>query len=157
MIKMKTSAANLSIMTRDRPPLPLLLYDGDCPYCNRAVWWLMKRLPAPLLFFASLQAPHVQLFLQRQGYPPDYDESVVLITPDHRIHTGMEAIAKALQRLRFPWSWIGVLLGLLPPPVGRWLYRRVAESPLRRRSKGRTCRWPGPTEQRFFWHPPSGT
>ena len=148
--KMIWKAANLSIMNRDRPPLPLLLYDGDCPYCNGAVWWLMGRLGDEPLFFAPLQAPHVQPLLQSRGLPADYADSVLLITEEQTL-AGMAAVSAVLRRLPFPWGGLGRLLDALPASLGRWLYQQVAQSSIRLRSKGKACRWPSPQEQKRFW------
>ena len=46
-------------------PALMLLYDGDCGYCNGWVWWLLRHDAGGSLCFAMLQGAHGAAFLER--------------------------------------------------------------------------------------------
>jgi hypothetical protein len=58
---------------------PLVLFDGVCGMCNRAVDFVLARDRADVFRFAALQSAAGQAALIRHGVSADYTDSMVLI------------------------------------------------------------------------------
>ncbi len=68
----------------ERPPQPVLLYDGECGLCNRLVRSLLKTDRAGKLNYAPLQSEPAQRYLHSQGLPlRDFDSLVFVKDWDH--------------------------------------------------------------------------
>jgi predicted DCC family thiol-disulfide oxidoreductase YuxK len=60
---------------------PVLLYDGECGLCNRAVRMLLRLDQRGVLRFAALQSEPAQEFLRSHGLPTE-DFSTLVLVPD---------------------------------------------------------------------------
>lgn len=108
------------------PPL-LLIYDGNCPLCSRAVQWLAQRIPATdLRPLRCGTAEHARL-------APEVPESACqeamhLLQPDGMIYVGAEAFPVLLRRMRYGRSLAWFLESRagkrIAPLVYRWIARR---------------------------------
>ena len=77
----------------------VLIYDGDCAICRRAVRRVGRRAWAGELELLPLQAP--DLATRYPGLPEDVcRRSVQLVLPDGRVLAGSEAIRETLVRLK---------------------------------------------------------
>lgn len=122
-------------MTTSVPPLPALLYDGDCAFCSSCARFVERRIPTG----ATVQ-PWQWTDLGALGVTTaEVDAAVVWVSsPAHRT-SGPQAIADLLRSsTRRWWRAAGALLS--PPPV-RWVagfaYRWVARN--RHRMPGGTA------------------
>jgi predicted DCC family thiol-disulfide oxidoreductase YuxK len=66
---------------------PVLLYDGECGLCNRAVRMLLRLDRRGVLRFAALQSEPAQEFLRSHGLPTE-DFSTLVLVPDWAPSTG---------------------------------------------------------------------
>ena len=55
----------------------LLLFDGNCAFCNKAVMYTAKRDVDGYILYASLQSELGQYLLEKNGLPRDYIQSLV--------------------------------------------------------------------------------
>ncbi len=125
----------------------VLIYDGDCAFCQRCLDWGLRRLPEfPQAFsYASIQPERLGLTLD------DVHQSIWLIDPGADIATrqagkaqlsGHRAAAEILigqplkSRFGFGWRMFGYLL-ILGGPVSALGYRLVAKN--RHRLPGATA------------------
>jgi len=132
----------ICIMT-DSPAI--ILFDGECAFCNNSVRWIIKHDPAGHFHFAARQSPVGQRLLAENGLPPEGVESLILIDRGE-VSTHSTAVLRIASQLPFPWKMAGVFL-LVPRLVRDFFYRAVAKRRYRIAGKMETCSVPTP-EQR---------
>ena len=151
---------------------PILLYDGVCGLCNRLVQFVLRRDPAGMFRFASLQSGFAGTVLARHGADTrDLDTVYVVVNCDladeHLLsrsdavvfilrHLGAAELRSARPGLRpgptqatpIPgslfWRLSGIVLQVVPRPLREWGYRMVARNRYRIFGRYDTC--PIPTE-----------
>jgi predicted DCC family thiol-disulfide oxidoreductase YuxK len=112
------------------PPRPArgrerLFYDGSCGLCHRAVRFVLAEDSRAAFRFAPLDSAAFQAAVpeaERSTLP----DSVVLLTADGRPLVRSEAVVYLLRRLGGLWRFTGIVLGLVPTPIGDTLYDGVA-------------------------------
>ena len=151
---------------------PVLLYDGVCGLCNRMVQFVLRRDPAAVFRFASLQSGLATSMLARHGADArDLDSVYVVVNyelADERLLSRSEAVAFVLQHLGAAelrsarpglrpgptqatpipgslfWRLAGRVLRLVPGSLRDLGYRLVARNRYRMFGRYDTC--PIPTE-----------
>ena len=129
-------------------PHPLILFDGVCGMCNRAVDWVLARDRAAVFRFAPLQSAGGQAALTRYQLPADYTDSIVVIAGGH-CYRYSSASLEIVRRLGPPWALLWPLV-LIPPPVRDLVYDFVAARRYRWFGKLETCRLPTLEERARF-------
>jgi predicted DCC family thiol-disulfide oxidoreductase YuxK len=122
--------------------LDLVLYDGECGLCDRAVRFLLARDRRDRLRFASLQSGWARWALARRadgaGAPPmrearpaAREDSMHVVaelgTQRERLLLRSAAALHLCRVLGSPWSLLGIFR-LVPPPLRDLLYRFVARN-----------------------------
>jgi len=108
-------------------PSGVLIYDGQCPICMRAVRWVRKYMLPGMIELMACQDP------RRSGRFPQMPESQCLtamqfVLPDGRVLSGAEALPPILRRMR-RWHWLARILEWpLVRHVSPYLYRWVARN-----------------------------
>jgi predicted DCC family thiol-disulfide oxidoreductase YuxK len=160
-------------------PHPILLYDGVCGLCNRLVQFILKRDPAGVFQFASLQSGLAGRILARHGSDAgDLDTVYVLVNcdqEDERLLARSDAVIFILQQLRAAeprsthpflrpgsilatpisgfsfWRLVAAMLQVIPWALREWGYRVVARNRYRVFGRYDTCPLPAEeTRQRFL-------
>jgi predicted DCC family thiol-disulfide oxidoreductase YuxK len=128
------------------PDQRLVLFDGECNFCNGAVLFIVDRDPRERFVFASLQSDVGQASLKRHHCREDLD-SVVLVEQGEAYvcSTAALRIAKAL---RFPWPILFYLGMLVPLFIRNWMYRYFAKHRYQWFGKTDQCRIPTPELRR---------
>ena len=123
-------------------PLPpfIVLYDGVCGLCSRAVAWLIARDEERHLAFAPLQGETAAYLRKLHPEIPSDLDSVVYLEPGG-LHLRSKAFLHASRHLGRPWRWAYWLRWLPAFPLDL-SYRLVAR--IRYRVWGRydACRAP---------------
>jgi predicted DCC family thiol-disulfide oxidoreductase YuxK len=120
-----TKAMATAPMSQPSNQAPLLvLFDGECPVCVGSVKWILRRDPAGIFHFSSLQAPWVGSYLALQGLPPRPETLVLINHPT--VFLRSEAVRQVA--LRLPgWScWLGHLVRMVPLVLRDGAYRLFA-------------------------------
>jgi predicted DCC family thiol-disulfide oxidoreductase YuxK len=134
-------------------PARLVLYDGVCGFCDRAVRWLIAHDPGDRLSFAPLQGESAAALRRRHPEIPVDLETLVLVESEggsSRVHLRSDALWRVCAELAAPWRWLAWL---------RWLPRGLRDSGyalfVQRRYRwfGRldACRMPDAGERARFW------
>ncbi len=132
---------------------PIVLYDGVCGLCNRAVQFLLKRDRHDRLRFASLQSEFAAQLLQRHGLDnKDLDTVYVVLKQGD---AGEALLAKGDAFLVFARElggvWNVARLGkIIPRPIRNWLYDFVARHRYRVFGKYDACMLPDPRHKHKF-------
>ncbi len=107
------------------PVQDLVLFDGDCAYCNGWVKWIRQRDKQQRFRFAPLASAE-GLALRQKHAIPDTIDSIVLVS-GNAVHTRSDAAWRVLKSLR-GFGFAGVLLRLVPRPLRNWGYDLVARN-----------------------------
>lgn len=112
----------------------VVLFDGTCAFCERAVIFIARRDPAAYFRFGASQAPEAGALLAKHGLTREMTRSLVLIEQD-RVYLRSTATLRIAARLTWPWSMARVFL-VVPVPIRDAAYRVVAS--IRHRIAGRS-------------------
>ncbi|MGO9776555.1 MAG: thiol-disulfide oxidoreductase DCC family protein [Terracidiphilus sp.] len=131
----------------------LVVFDGRCGFCNRAVRWFLRRDRRDRLRFVASESPSVADLLARYGNGAADSGSgpgTILVVREfggltERILGRSDAVLALLGELPQPWPVVGVALGWIPRPVRDLGYRFIAH--WRYRIWGRLESCPVPTAE----------
>lgn len=112
----------------------IVLFDGTCAFCERAVIFIARRDPAAYFRFGASQNPAAVALLAEHGLTREMTRSLVLIE-DGRVYLRSTASLRIAARLTWPWSLARVFL-VVPVPLRDAAYRLVAA--IRHRLAGRS-------------------
>lgn len=121
---------------------PIILFDGVCNLCNRAVDFVIARDPRGIFRFASLQSEAAKPLLARCGMAADSLESIVLVEDD-ACHVRSAAALRIARRLTWPWPALYALV-VLPRPLRDAVYDWFARHRYRVFGRRQACRLPTP-------------
>lgn len=152
----------MSAASRRPTPLPgapdgVVLYDGVCILCSRALRFVAARDPGLRFRFAQVQTGTGRRLALELGIDPDAPDTNALIL-DGTAWFRSDAALQILSRLP-GWSWTALLLHI-PRPLRDWIYDRVARNRYRLFGRTETCLMPSPELRRHLLqepHAPSGT
>ncbi|MDW8245760.1 MAG: DCC1-like thiol-disulfide oxidoreductase family protein [Sandaracinaceae bacterium] len=121
-----------------QPSSPVLLFDGDCAFCNGWVRFIIEREKAPALKFGTLSSPMAQKLLEaRKIQPLDTPDSLILLEGE-RVFWWSSAALRVARYLRWPWR-LALLFLLVPRPLRDAIYRWVARNRYRWFGRASTC------------------
>ncbi len=129
-----------------KDPRPVVLFDGDCAFCNATVRWTVKRDPLARLRFAPLgsaAAPRV-VALADPGFDFDSLPDAIVLVDRGGVHTASTAVLRLVRHLRFPYPALAVAL-LVPRPLRDAAYRVFARNRLRWFGRADECEVPPPS------------
>lgn len=134
----------------DALPVPrhLVLYDGVCGLCSRAVRFLIARDRDAALRFAPLQGETAARLRAVHPEIPEALESVVFVDGD-RVYLRSKAFLYVSRFLTRPWRW-GWYFRWMPAVLLDLGYRVIARVRYRIWGKKETCDLPAPDERARF-------
>ncbi len=103
----------------------IILFDGDCAYCNGWVKWITKRDTVDRFAFAPLTSKE-GIALRKKHRIPDHLDSIVLVQGEEAF-TRSDAAWRVLNGLPGNALW-GGLLRVIPRPLRNWGYDLVAKN-----------------------------
>lgn len=120
----------------------LVLYDGTCGLCDRAVQWLLDHDAEGVLTYAALQGETVEALRgELTGIPADMD-TMVFVEGD-RVWVRSHAILTICSVLPTPWRWLGALR-IFPAWLTDPAYRLVSSTRYSVWGRADACRLPEP-------------
>ena len=126
-------------------PYAIVLFDGECAFCDRSVKWIMDHDRVGRFRFAARQSPVGQRLLAEHRLPPEGVESLILVE-GLAISTHSTAVLRIAKGLPFPWKVLATFL-FVPRPIRDFFYRAVAKRRYKIAGKMAACSVPTP-EQR---------
>ncbi len=114
----------------------IVLFDGECAFCNGAVRFICRRDPEGYFRFASLQSNVGADLLAQHGFHGSPD-TVVLID-GCRAYSGSDAPLRIARRLPWPWPLVSALC-VIPRFLRDPVYFAVARRRYRWFGRSRTC------------------
>jgi predicted DCC family thiol-disulfide oxidoreductase YuxK len=106
---------------------PVVLFDGDCGFCNASVMWLIRRDRRVLLRFAPLMSGAAKDLLAARGITSAESLGDTMVLIDHRgVHTRSTAALRIGQQLGQPWRTLAAIGLTLPRVLRDSIYRLIA-------------------------------
>jgi predicted DCC family thiol-disulfide oxidoreductase YuxK len=103
---------------------PLVLYDGNCGFCNRSVQFIWRKNKKRNIVFAPLQSETAKQLATMFNLGVWNAETMALIE-NGRVFQYSSASLRITRHLRGGWKLLYAFL-LLPPFIRNFFYRRVA-------------------------------
>ena len=131
----------------------IVLYDGVCGLCNRAVQFLLKRDRLDRLQFASLQSDLAAKVLNRHGLDPKGLDTVYAVLnygePNETLLAKGDAFLFFSGVVGGIWS-VARVVKIMPRPVRNRLYDFVARHRYQVFGKSESCMLPDPKQRHKF-------
>ena len=121
-------------------PQPLILFDGECKFCNHWVQFILKHDTKNQFYFAKLQSPFGKKILQQYSFEEHYLESTVLIEKQ-KIYIASTSGLLILKKLGGFWQVFGIFM-LLPKSIRDGFYNFIGKN--KWFGKTKTCIVPPP-------------
>lgn len=127
---------------------PIILFDGECNFCDSSVQFIIKRDPKGLFHFASLQSPTGQELQKKYGVPEDID-SIVLIEKDKSYYKSAAAL-RICRHLKEAWKlFYGFII--VPRFIRNAAYDVIAKNRYKWfGKKEESCMLPSPSVRKRF-------
>lgn len=125
----------------------IVLFDGDCHFCNKSVQFIIKRDPHKHFQFASQQSEIGKKFLSEVKAPLNLD-SLILIA-NNRYYDKSSAALRICRFLRGGWKVFTILL-IIPKPFRDFVYTIVANNRYRLFGKISYCPIPSAEDRERF-------
>lgn len=103
----------------------IVLFDGECNFCNRAIQFILKHEGDHLCHFASLQSKIGQDLLKDYGIKEDTDSFIYIC--HQKAYLESTAALMLTKRLRGIWR-LGQVFLLVPKFLRDKLYRIIAKN-----------------------------
>ncbi|MHA6259151.1 thiol-disulfide oxidoreductase DCC family protein [Sporosarcina sp. CAU 1771] len=126
----------------------IILFDGECNFCDSSVQFIIKRDPAAHFLFTSLQSEVGQKLVKEQNIPSDVD-SLVLIE-NNKVYTRSTAALRIAKKLDGLWHLLYLFI-LVPPVIRNGFYDRFAKNRYKWFGKKEdACALPSPEMRKRF-------
>lgn len=132
---------------------PVLLYDGVCGLCNRAVRFVLRHDRGKLFQFASLQSSFAARALARKrADPTDLNTAymVVFCEEGEVLLERSDAVLYVMEHLGGIWPSVARIVKLLPHSARDWAYGVVARNRYQVFGKYQSCPLPGEADRDRF-------
>lgn len=126
----------------------IILFDGECNFCDSSVQFIIKRDPSAHFHFTSLQSEKGVKLCKQYAIPEEVD-SLVLIE-NGRVYTKSSAALRIAKKLDGLWHLLFLLI-LVPPIIRNGAYDYFAANRYKWFGKKEdACMLPSPEERKRF-------
>jgi predicted DCC family thiol-disulfide oxidoreductase YuxK len=110
----------------EKADLPIVIYDGNCKLCQRAVRFLnYSHSGSGIKFVPSADPTSIPLF-DKYAISKETADKTVIFVENKKVYTKSTAIIKALQKRGGLWRISGIFL-LIPPIIRNLIYDWIAQ------------------------------
>lgn len=103
----------------------IILFDGNCNFCNQNILFIIKRDKHNHFKFCSLQNETASTLLNKYNIP--LDENSLVLIEDVNAYTKSTAALRISRHLTFPWKLL-YCLTIIPKPLRDFIYTIVANN-----------------------------
>lgn len=125
----------------------IILFDGQCVFCDHSVQFILKRDVDEVFQFASQQSDVGQQLLKQYNIDPSMD-SIVVIYRD-KVYIQSDAAIVIAQQFKGVWKLL-VVVKVIPKWLRDKAYALIAKNRYRLFGEMETCRIPTKEERRRF-------
>ncbi|HEV7329507.1 MAG TPA: thiol-disulfide oxidoreductase DCC family protein [Flavisolibacter sp.] len=127
---------------------PIVLFDGECNFCNGVVNFLLKQDKKKVLRFAAMQSAAGEKLLQQYGFPKHYLKSFVLID-NGKAYKKSTAGLRLYGKLPWYWGWTQIFW-VVPKPIRDIVYEAISDNRYNLFGKRNACIIPTPEMRSRF-------
>jgi predicted DCC family thiol-disulfide oxidoreductase YuxK len=132
----------------DRDQHAVVIFDGECVFCNRWVDFLLRFDRRDAFRFAARQTESGAAFLRQAGLPEGGVGSIILVEPGAILQRSA-AVLRILELLGLPFS-LATVFRIIPPAPLDQIYEWFARNRIKWFGRLQTCRLPSPAERHRF-------
>lgn len=125
----------------------IILFDGECNFCDRSVQFIIKRDKNALFKFASIQSDIGQEILKSHHVPLHID-SVILVEKGKSYYQSSAAL-RICKHLNGAWKLFYFLI-FIPKPIREFGYKIIAKNRYKWFGKKDACMLPSPEIRKRF-------
>lgn len=125
----------------------IILFDGECNFCDKSVQFILKRDPNGYFHFASLQSDIGKQLLKEFNVPNNIN-SLVLIE-NNQYYIKSSAALRICKKLKGVWKIFYVFV-IVPKPLRDYFYSIVAKNRYKWFGKKNECMLPSPEVRKRF-------
>ncbi|MBK3495584.1 thiol-disulfide oxidoreductase DCC family protein [Viridibacillus sp. YIM B01967] len=125
----------------------VILFDGECNFCNQSIQFIIQRDSVGYFQYASLQGVIGKKLLKQYNIDQTID-SIVLID-NGSSYVKSDAILNICKKLSGPWRIITIFL-LIPKPIRNFFYEKFAGNRYKLFGKQTKCLLPPPKIRKRF-------
>ena len=125
----------------------IILFDGDCNFCDKSVQFIINRDPAGVYKFASLESEIGQKLMNEHNIPKHLN-SFILITGE-KWYAKSSAALQVCKHLKGLWK-IGYVFLIIPKPIRDFFYQIIANNRYQWFGKKDHCILPSPEIRKRF-------
>ncbi|UCZ52968.1 thiol-disulfide oxidoreductase DCC family protein [Bacillus shivajii] len=125
----------------------VILFDGECNFCDHSVQFIIKRDKRAVFKFASLQSESGQKMLRNYRIPENLDSLVVI--DGNRWYTKSSAALNICKHLSGGWK-LFYIFTLIPKPIRDFFYTIFAKNRYKWFGKKESCTLPSPEIRKRF-------
>ena len=126
----------------------IILFDGDCSFCNSTVDYLFKKNSKRSLYFTSQQSRIGKELLEKNNLPSNLD--TIYFYSEGKVYEKATAFFHIAKELDSPWRYFSFLRQITPRSLGNWCYDRIAKRRHLLLGKKDSCRLMTKEEQQYF-------
>lgn len=119
----------------------IVLFDGECHFCNKSVQFIIKRDKDAIFSFASLQGPVGRELGKKYDFPPSSDSFILI--EDGRMYEESTAALRVAKQLNGFWKLLYGFI-IIPKPLRNLVYRFVANNRMKWFGNSDACPIPTP-------------
>lgn len=125
----------------------VILFDGECNFCDSSVQFIIKRDKKALYKFAAIQSAVGQEILRKHNVPTNID-SFILVDGEQCYYKS-SAVLRICKNLTVSWKLFYYLL-IVPRPIRDYFYNIVAKNRYKWFGKKDSCMLPSPEIRKRF-------
>lgn len=125
----------------------IVLFDGECNFCDASVQFIIKRDPKKVFQFTSLQSDIGKGLLNKYNAPENLD-SFVLIDGDKYFLQSTAAL-RVCKDLKGPYKLLYIFV-IVPKPIRNFVYQFIAKNRYKWFGKNESCMIPSPEDRQRF-------
>lgn len=126
----------------------VVVFDGECAFCNRWVDFLLQFDRRDVFRFTARQSESGAAFSRQAGLP-EWGVGSITVVEDGRVLVRSTAVLRMFSLLGFPFSLTAVFR-LIPVGLRDVVYDFIARNRIRWFGRMRACRLPAPVERHRF-------
>jgi predicted DCC family thiol-disulfide oxidoreductase YuxK len=127
----------------------IILFDGVCNLCNRAVQFVLKRDKKDIFRFAPLQSETGKRLVKERAIDTTKIDSIILIEPDIAYYTKSDAALEIGKSFGGGWKMLRIF-EWIPRVLRDWVYDLVARNRYAWFGKRDACMVPTPEDKARF-------
>lgn len=127
----------------------IVLFDGECNFCDASVQFIIKRDPKGIFSFASLQSDVGQQLVKEYHVPEKIDSLVLIDAENHTFYIKSSAALHICKNLSGLWKTFYIFKGV-PRLIRDQVYDFIARNRIKWFGKKDQCTLPSPEIRKRF-------